>query len=193
MTTVSSEERQERKTERKKRGEENKRRGGFEGEGDCFLIHIFLFLSLSPSVAASNANPAFKSRQKHWFNIFSPVSLWSRNRSLVRSRRTEENDGGDIKRKRVVDDNRHNLLSRSLLLFLPFHQPPFLNRSHDTSPELHPYVVLTPNAEQLMAQFHLAFLVIRLHSSPGSHLRASSFFTRGKRREGMTERVVAVV
>lgn len=65
MTTLSSEERQERKTERKQRGEENKRRGGFEGEGDCFLIHIFLFLSLSPSVAASNANPAFKSRQKH--------------------------------------------------------------------------------------------------------------------------------
>lgn len=60
MTAVSSEKREE----RKQRGEENER-GGVKGESDCFLVHIFLFLSLSPDVAASNANPAFKSREKH--------------------------------------------------------------------------------------------------------------------------------
>lgn len=34
-----------------------------------------------------------------------------------------ENDDGNIKRKRVVDNNRHSLLSLSLLFFLTSYQP----------------------------------------------------------------------
>lgn len=62
---VSSEEREWRKIDGKKAKVSSKRRGEVEGERDRFLIRIFLFLSLSPDVAASNANPAFKSRRKH--------------------------------------------------------------------------------------------------------------------------------
>lgn len=74
-----------------------------------------------------------------------------------------ENDGGNIKRKRVVDNNRHSLLSPSLLFFLPSYRPslpPSLFPEpprHDTCHELHAYVVVTPNAKQLMARLLLAF------------------------------------
>lgn len=71
-----------------------------------------------------------------------------------------ENDDGNIKRKRVVDNNRHSLLSLSLLFFLTSYQPApasSLNPRHDTCHELHAYVVVTPNDKQLMARLLLAF------------------------------------
>lgn len=64
MTAVSSEEREGRKTDGKKAKGERKIKGRGGGRA-VSLVHIFLFLSLSPNVAASNANPAFKSRRKH--------------------------------------------------------------------------------------------------------------------------------
>lgn len=69
-----------------------------------------------------------------------------------------ENDGGNIKRKRVVDNNRHSLPSFYPVFppVLPARPPSFLNPPRpDTCHELHVYVVVTSNAKKLTAQLLL--------------------------------------
>lgn len=142
MTAVSNGERKkkERQMERKQRWTENEGEGVQKGEKSSHAI------ALSPDVTASNDNPAFRSRWKHWFNI-SPhllnppyqcrcdpeTALW-----LHRASR-RENDGGNIKHKRVGCNNRHSLLFFSLVFFFHFCFPEAIR--HHARISMHQHLV----------------------------------------------------
>lgn len=113
--------REESKRERKNEGE------GWEGESDCFLVHIFFF-SHSHPMSQHQTLTLLSKAGGSIDSIFSPPCCCDPETALWQDLDTQrENDGGDIKRKRVVDNNRHSLHSLSLLFFLPSYQPALLS------------------------------------------------------------------
>ncbi len=126
--------------------------------------YIFFFFSHSHPMSQHQTLTLLSKAGGSIDSIFSPPCCCDPETALWLDLDTRrENDGGNIKRKRVVDNNRHSPLSLSLLFFLPSYRPnlpPSLFPEpprHDTCHELHAYVVVTPNAKQLMARLLLAF------------------------------------
>lgn len=124
-------------------------------------------------------------------SIFSPSCCCDPETALWLDLDTQrENDGGNIKRKRVVYNNRHSFLpsfSPALPPFLPAHPPSHLNSLDMIHAMSSMHMLQWHQMPSINGSAPPCFLVMGAYSSPGSYLWALSFFyTREK--EGKKER-----
>lgn len=159
----------------KDRQKESKGEKKNEGEGwrERRTVSLYIFFFFSHPMSQHQTLTLLSKAGGSIDSIFSPPCCCDPETALWLDLDTRrENDGGNIKRKRVADNNAASSLFLSCFYALLTGPPslfPELPR-HDTCHELHAYVVVTPNAKQLMAQLLLAFLVMGVYSSPGSYL-----------------------
>lgn len=99
---------------------EEKKEREREKESDCFLVHIFFF-SHSRPMSQHQTLTLLSKAGGSIDSIFSPPCCCDPETALWQDLDTRrENDGGDIKRKRVVDNNSLHSLFLSYFFFPPF-------------------------------------------------------------------------